>query len=135
MKLFSITDAPADVSPVDGDYPCVAVWAANDADALAFGAPLLEEPSCARVVNSFEGDWVRPERDETHEERRDEVLRQAGWLTEDDDYCCECGLHDMGHVEWRPCFECGICPECRKNKDDGYDCDGCGREAGGEVAE
>lgn len=56
----------------------------------------------------------RPDKTEAYVERKWETLRQAGFMTEDEDPCDNCGLYALGFDEHWVDPETLLCNECAK---------------------
>jgi hypothetical protein len=133
MILYSVTD----YNDIEGEWECAwyaAVWASSPEDAIKFGIENYggehhdAKTAGIRVMASndnllqYAPIVVEPTR-----EKRNEVLRLAGWRHGEDDHQCDCcGLASMGQKKYEVCSECYLCKECRKDEDD--PCEWCSGE-------
>lgn len=119
LKLFSLTDGDFNVDPTS--TWSLAVWAEDEKQALQFVIDFdlygggyepdefVENCHVNECDNNRLAEFV-PVRIGT--ERRDEVLRLAGWGLEDEDRCRGCELSAMGLEQYHVCGVCQFCAEC-----------------------
>ena len=119
LKLFSLCDGDFDVDPTS--TWSLAVWAENAKQALQFaldnklydGGYKREEFIENFEIYEYEGGRLAEFAPaQTEAERRDEVLRLAGWGLDDEDRCLGCDLYAMGLDAYYVCGVCGFCLEC-----------------------
>ena len=60
------------------------------------------------------GGSIQPSKDTPHAERRDAILRAAGFYAPGESPCSDCGLYAVDMPEHAVCPECGLCPACAR---------------------
>lgn len=99
------------------------VWAESEQQALEWGRENYSgEGPRDQVVLSVHGTHpelvkkYKPEGDLPCHERRPQVERDAGWMSESDTQCECCERYSLGYPDWAVCDACYYCPECADGK-------------------
>jgi len=133
MKLYTITDTlqeDAEYGDVFAEDYWIAVWADSEQEAIQFvksnySGECRDEDLVLRVAVVAESTKHRaPETDSLHVERRENVLRLAGWRYDGESECDCCGLYANGDDAMATCGHCELCPHCAEDSN-GEVCEQC----------
>ena len=129
MNLYSVTDMPRFENVRDFydylEWWWCPIWAKDEATAIAFAAEICphDEPELRAKLTCVPAEkWITGTK--TREERRDVVMREAGYRSESDEQCVGCERYSLDHAEWSVCEECELCRECAAEESD-HDCEVC----------
>lgn len=127
VMLYSISDHDASSDDIVGWW--TAIWARSPDKAIALALQIYDgsspNPVDALRITSVEnqGKGLVPILKGTYVETDREILRLAGWRSQDEKPCIVCGLYAVDNIDFSVCEECGMCPDC-KCFDNTY-CMGC----------
>ena len=125
-RLFAATDYTDSMYPDEAWW--MGVWAASEEQALSYAKEHYlesDEIESVTIQASYACTGWQPD-SWPSEERRDVVLREAGWRCEGE-YACEvCDMYACDLAEFDVCQDCCRCAKCAAEESEADKCENCG---------